>query len=61
MMGGEERLTEVPGHDLFGIADGSKVDAGVPVNEHIDVRRYTFVQCTAFAERCAIGFQKGSE
>ena len=26
--------------DVFGVADGGEVDAGVPSEEYIDVRRY---------------------
>jgi hypothetical protein len=29
--GGEERFAEVAGDDVFGVADGGQVDAGVPV------------------------------
>ena len=39
--GGEEALAEVTGDDLFGVADGGQVDAGIPAEEYIDVRRYT--------------------
>jgi hypothetical protein len=30
--GGEEALTEVAGDDVFGVADGGEVDAGVPAD-----------------------------
>lgn len=40
MAGGKEALAEVTGDDLFRVADGSEVDAGVPAKEYIDVRRY---------------------
>ena len=30
--GGEEGLSEVAGHDIFGAADGGEVDAGAPAN-----------------------------
>src|SRR5258708_2945072 len=39
--GGEEGFGEVAGDYFFWIADGGQVDAGVPVEEYIDVRRYT--------------------
>jgi len=39
--GGEEALAEVAGYDFFGVADGGEVDAGIPAEEYIDVRRYT--------------------
>lgn len=42
MAGGKEALAEVTGDDLFRVADGSEVDAGVPAKEYIDVRRYMF-------------------
>jgi len=42
MAGGEEALAEVAGDDVFGIADGGEVDAGVPAEEYIDVCRYMF-------------------
>jgi hypothetical protein len=38
--GGEEGLAEVAGDDVFGVADGGQVDAGVPAQKYIDVRRY---------------------
>jgi hypothetical protein len=38
--GEEERLAEVAGDDLFGIVDGSEIDAGVPAEEEIEVRGY---------------------
>jgi hypothetical protein len=41
MAGGEEGFAEVAGDDFFGIADGGEVNAGVPAEEYIDVRRYT--------------------
>ena len=41
MPGCEQALAEVAGYDFFGIADGSEVDAGVPAEQYIDVRRYT--------------------
>jgi len=36
----EEALAEVASDDVFGVADGGEVDAGVPAEEYIDVRRY---------------------
>ena len=39
--GGEEAFAEVAGHDLFGVADGGEIDAGVPSLEYIDICRYT--------------------
>jgi hypothetical protein len=39
--GGEEAFSEVAGDDSFFGADGGEVDAGVPAEEYIDVRRYT--------------------
>jgi hypothetical protein len=38
--GSEEGFAEVAGDDLIFIADGGEVDAGVPADEYIDVRRY---------------------
>jgi hypothetical protein len=38
--GGQEAFAEVAGDDFFGVADGGEVDAGVPAEEYIDVRRY---------------------
>ena len=40
MTGGEEALAEVAGDDIFLVADGGEVDAGVPAEEYIDVSRY---------------------
>ena len=40
MAGGEEGFAEVAGDYFFWIPDGGEVDAGVPVEEYIDVRRY---------------------
>jgi hypothetical protein len=37
---GEEAFAEVAGDDLFFVADGGQVDAGVPAEKYIDVRRY---------------------
>jgi hypothetical protein len=38
--GGEEGLTEVAGDDVLGSANRGEVDAGIPAQEEIDVRRY---------------------
>ena len=38
--GKEEGFSEVAGNDFFRVADGREVDAGVPSEEKIDVRRY---------------------
>jgi hypothetical protein len=40
MAGGEEGFAEVAGDDFFYVADSGEVDAGVPAEEYIDVRRY---------------------
>jgi len=40
MSRGEEGFAEVAGDDLVWVADGGEVDAGVPAEEYIDVRRY---------------------
>jgi hypothetical protein len=40
MAGGEEGFAEVAGDDFFFVADRGEVDAGIPVLEYIDVRRY---------------------
>ena len=40
MAGGEEAFAEVAGDDVFGVADGGEVDAGVPAEKYIDVGRY---------------------
>jgi hypothetical protein len=37
--GGEEALAEVAADDLFGVADGGEVGAGVPLEEEIEVER----------------------
>jgi hypothetical protein len=37
MAGGEETLTEVAANDLFGVADGGEIGAGVPLEEEIEV------------------------
>jgi len=39
--GSEQALAEVAGDDFFRVADGSKVNAGIPAHEYIDVCRYT--------------------
>ena len=39
--GGEEGFAEVAEDDLFRVADGGEVDAGIPAQEYIDVGRYT--------------------
>jgi hypothetical protein len=44
VVGGEEGFAEVAGHDFFRIADGGEVDAGVPVEKYIDVRRYVLAE-----------------
>ena len=38
--GGEEGFAEVAGYDFFRLADGGEVDAGIPAQEYIDIRRY---------------------
>jgi hypothetical protein len=40
MAGGEEAFAEVAGDDVFWVADGGEVDAGVPAEKYIDVGRY---------------------
>jgi hypothetical protein len=40
--GGEEGLAEVAGDDFFRAADSGEVDARVPAEKYIDVRRYMF-------------------
>jgi hypothetical protein len=40
--GREQALAEVAGYYFFFVADGGQVDAGVPVEKYIDVRRYIF-------------------
>jgi len=40
--GGEQGLAEVASDNLFGIANGSQVDAEIPANQYIDIRRYMF-------------------
>ena len=39
--GSEQALAEVADDDFFRVADGSKVNAGIPAHEYIDVCRYT--------------------
>ena len=41
MAGCEQTFAEVTGDNLFRVADGGQVDAGILANEYIDVRRYT--------------------
>jgi hypothetical protein len=38
--GGEQALAEVTSDNFLGIADGGEVDASVPAEQYIDVRRY---------------------
>ena len=45
MAGCEEAFAEVAGDDLFGVADGGEIDAGVPFQKYIDVCRYTLKLC----------------
>ena len=40
LAGGEEGLAEVAADDVFGVADGGEIDAGIPAEEYIDVCRY---------------------
>jgi len=40
MAGGEEGFAEVAGDDFFRVADRGQVDAGIPAEEYIDIRRY---------------------
>ncbi len=40
MSGREKGFAEMTGDDLLGLAHRSEVDAGVPAEQHIDVRRY---------------------
>ena len=37
MAGGEEALAEVAADDVFGVADGGEVGAGVPLEEQVEV------------------------
>ena len=55
MTGGEEGFAEVAGDYFFWIADGGEVDAGVPAEEYIDVRRYMFVECVVGREPLVVG------
>jgi hypothetical protein len=54
--GGEEGFAEVAGHDFFRIADGGEVDAGVPVEKYIDVRRYMIAEGVVGSESSVVGF-----
>ncbi len=38
MPGGEEALAEVAADDLFGVADGGQVGAGVPLEQEIEIK-----------------------
>jgi len=38
--GSEEALAEMPGDDLFGIANGGEIDTLIPAQKYIDVCRY---------------------
>jgi len=62
--GGEEAFAEVAGHDFFGVADGGEVDAGVPAEEYIDVRRYMLIECVVGCQSLVVGrwlSEKGTE
>jgi hypothetical protein len=39
MLSGEEAFAEVAADDLFGIADGGEIGAGVPLEEEMEVSR----------------------
>jgi hypothetical protein len=41
MAGCEQALAKVADDNLFRVAHGGQVDAGVPAEKYIDVRRYT--------------------
>jgi hypothetical protein len=43
--GGEEGFAEVAGDYFFGIADGGEIDASIPAEKYIDVRRYMLELC----------------
>ena len=53
--GGEEGFAEVAGDYFFWVADGGEVDAGVPAEEYIDVRRYMLELCGGQDSRFLIG------
>ena len=38
MPGGKQRLSEVAGDDLFGIADRRQVDLGTPFQQLVEIR-----------------------
>jgi hypothetical protein len=52
MAGDEEGLSEVAGDDFFRLTDGGEIDAGVPAEEKIDVRRYLLELPRAQGMRC---------
>jgi hypothetical protein len=56
--GGEQALAEVAGDDVFGVADGGQIDAGVPPDEDIDIRRYTLQLCQRQDSRLLTGLRR---
>jgi len=48
----------VAGDYFFFVADGGEVDAGVPVDKYIDVRRYTLELCGGQDSRFLTGFRR---
>ena len=55
---GEKALAEVAGDDGFGVADGGQVDAGIPAEEYIDVRRYILQWCRGQDDGSLSGFRQ---
>jgi len=52
----------VAGDYFFFGADGGEVDAGVPVLEYIDVRRYMLIECVVGRWSLVVGFlHEGAE
>jgi hypothetical protein len=42
--GGEEGFAKVASDNLFRVADGGQVDAGIPAKQYIDIRRYVVTE-----------------
>ena len=59
--GQKQGLAEMAGHDMFRLPDGGQIDAGVPAQQQIDVRRYLlelhFGECPAFEK----GIEQGGD
>jgi len=56
--GGEEGFAEVASDNLFRVADGGEIDARIPAEEYIDVRRYMLTKGDVSRRSLVVGISQ---